>query len=253
MTPHIEGEAVGGVEPAGAPGGDDGGVAVEVQRPAAHSTASYGIAVGLVAGVGEDMVDGVGGAGDRLTGDRSGAFVELPAGGGVLRAAPVPGGSATASEAIRTALQRLAAKKPVVFSMGELAASGGYIAAIAADNLDYPVIGDFFYVARGRQVFLGLRANNPLRAGEFVPLVQKIGARIPGTIPIAQQSSLFERGLISYDEALRWASNTTAPDTTAATTAASTISISGVSGSPAGRGGLGCLVQHGRWPRETPG
>ena len=37
-----------------------------------------------------------------------------------------PGGSATASEAIRTALQRLAAAKPVVFSMGELAASGGY-------------------------------------------------------------------------------------------------------------------------------
>ncbi|MCA8976391.1 MAG: signal peptide peptidase SppA [Planctomycetes bacterium] len=37
-----------------------------------------------------------------------------------------PGGSATASEAIRQALQRLAAKKPVVFSMGELAASGGY-------------------------------------------------------------------------------------------------------------------------------
>jgi len=37
-----------------------------------------------------------------------------------------PGGSATASEAIRTALARLAAKKPVVFSMGELAASGGY-------------------------------------------------------------------------------------------------------------------------------
>jgi protease-4 len=37
-----------------------------------------------------------------------------------------PGGSATASEAIRTALVRLAAKKPVVFSMGELAASGGY-------------------------------------------------------------------------------------------------------------------------------
>ncbi|MFK7741801.1 MAG: signal peptide peptidase SppA [Planctomycetota bacterium] len=37
-----------------------------------------------------------------------------------------PGGSATASEAIRLALQRLADKKPVVFSMGELAASGGY-------------------------------------------------------------------------------------------------------------------------------
>ena len=37
-----------------------------------------------------------------------------------------PGGSATASEAIRLALERLAQKKPVVFSMGELAASGGY-------------------------------------------------------------------------------------------------------------------------------
>lgn len=37
-----------------------------------------------------------------------------------------PGGSATASEAIRRALERLAAQKPVVISMGELAASGGY-------------------------------------------------------------------------------------------------------------------------------
>jgi protease-4 len=37
-----------------------------------------------------------------------------------------PGGSATASEAIRLAIVRLAAAKPVVFSMGEMAASGGY-------------------------------------------------------------------------------------------------------------------------------
>jgi protease-4 len=37
-----------------------------------------------------------------------------------------PGGSATASEAIRQALEVLAKKKPIVFSMGELAASGGY-------------------------------------------------------------------------------------------------------------------------------
>lgn len=37
-----------------------------------------------------------------------------------------PGGSATASEAIRQALDELAKKKPVVFSMGEVAASGGY-------------------------------------------------------------------------------------------------------------------------------
>lgn len=37
-----------------------------------------------------------------------------------------PGGSATASEAIRQSLDTLAKKKPVVFSMGEVAASGGY-------------------------------------------------------------------------------------------------------------------------------
>jgi protease-4 len=45
---------------------------------------------------------------------------------GVVVRVNSPGGSATASEAIRQALQRLAAKKPVVFSMGDLAASGGY-------------------------------------------------------------------------------------------------------------------------------
>src|SRR6266566_1651106 len=37
-----------------------------------------------------------------------------------------PGGSATASEAIRAALDKLAKKKPVMISMGSMAASGGY-------------------------------------------------------------------------------------------------------------------------------
>jgi protease-4 len=37
-----------------------------------------------------------------------------------------PGGSATASEAIRQALDALAKKKTMVYSMGEMAASGGY-------------------------------------------------------------------------------------------------------------------------------
>ncbi len=45
---------------------------------------------------------------------------------GVVVRVNSPGGSATASEAIRQALARLAAAKPVVFSMGDLAASGGY-------------------------------------------------------------------------------------------------------------------------------
>lgn len=45
---------------------------------------------------------------------------------GVVLRINSPGGSATASEAIRLAIARLAKQKPVVFSMGEMAASGGY-------------------------------------------------------------------------------------------------------------------------------
>jgi protease-4 len=45
---------------------------------------------------------------------------------GVVVRVNSPGGSATASEAVRRALERLAAKKPVVFSMGNVAGSGGY-------------------------------------------------------------------------------------------------------------------------------
>lgn len=45
---------------------------------------------------------------------------------GVVVRVNSPGGSATASEAIRQALDQLAKKKPLVYSMGEMAASGGY-------------------------------------------------------------------------------------------------------------------------------
>jgi HAE1 family hydrophobic/amphiphilic exporter-1 len=61
--------------------------------------------------------------------------------------------------------------------------------------LQYPAIEDFFFVVRGRQVFIGLRAQDPLRAGEFVPLVSSIGSKVPGAIVFAQQSSLFEQGI----------------------------------------------------------
>lgn len=46
-----------------------------------------------------------------------------------------PGGSTAGSEALYAALRRVAAKKPVVAEMGEVAASGGYVAAIAADHI----------------------------------------------------------------------------------------------------------------------
>lgn len=65
----------------------------------------------------------------------------------------------------------------------------------AIADLPFPAISDFFYVARGRQVFLGLRAVDPTRAGELVPLVFGLKEKLPGTIVVASQSSLFERGL----------------------------------------------------------
>lgn len=46
-----------------------------------------------------------------------------------------PGGTVAGSEALFLGLRRLAEKKPVVAVMGELATSGGYMAAIAADRI----------------------------------------------------------------------------------------------------------------------
>jgi protease-4 len=46
-----------------------------------------------------------------------------------------PGGSATASEIILDATKRLKAKKPFVVSMGDVAGSGGYYVACAADTI----------------------------------------------------------------------------------------------------------------------
>ena len=64
-----------------------------------------------------------------------------------------------------------------------------------AQQLDYPAIHDFFYVARRREAFLGLRAADPTRAGELIPLVRSLQDKLPGTIIVANQSSLFQRGL----------------------------------------------------------
>jgi len=64
-----------------------------------------------------------------------------------------------------------------------------------ARALDAPVIGDYFYAARGRQVFMGFRARDPLRAGELIPRIRQAGAKIPGAFLLVQQSSLFEQGV----------------------------------------------------------
>jgi HAE1 family hydrophobic/amphiphilic exporter-1 len=63
-------------------------------------------------------------------------------------------------------------------------------------QLDFPAIGDFFFVARGRMVFIGLRALDPDRAGELVALLrEKALVNQPGAFVTAQQMSLFEQGL----------------------------------------------------------
>ena len=64
-----------------------------------------------------------------------------------------------------------------------------------AAALDAPVLGDLFFVARGKSVFVGLRSLDPLQASRLVPLVRRVAADLPGTIAIAKQSSLFEQGI----------------------------------------------------------
>ncbi|MCK6459461.1 MAG: efflux RND transporter permease subunit, partial [Planctomycetes bacterium] len=64
-----------------------------------------------------------------------------------------------------------------------------------ARSLPFPAIRDFFFVARSRQVFVGLRAYDELRAAELVPLLQGIISKVPGTFGRAFQTSLFERGI----------------------------------------------------------
>ncbi|CAN5707144.1 signal peptide peptidase SppA [soil metagenome] len=46
-----------------------------------------------------------------------------------------PGGTTTGSEALYNAVRQIAAEKPVVAVLGEIAASGGYIAALSADHI----------------------------------------------------------------------------------------------------------------------
>jgi len=60
---------------------------------------------------------------------------------------------------------------------------------------EIPAIQDFFYVARGRQLFMGVRSIDPMRAAGLIPLIRGVGFTQPGTFAIAKQASLFEQGL----------------------------------------------------------
>ncbi|MEM8864339.1 MAG: efflux RND transporter permease subunit [Planctomycetota bacterium] len=66
---------------------------------------------------------------------------------------------------------------------------------VSGSKIDGPAIGDFFFVVRGKSVFLGVRALDPLRSGELVPVVSAVASKLPGAFLVAKQSSLFEDGL----------------------------------------------------------
>jgi HAE1 family hydrophobic/amphiphilic exporter-1 len=56
-------------------------------------------------------------------------------------------------------------------------------------------IENFFYVAFGEQVFMGMRARNDTRVKELMPTLQAALGRLPGSIGIAVQPSIFQTGL----------------------------------------------------------
>lgn len=63
-------------------------------------------------------------------------------------------------------------------------------------ELKGPPIEDFFFVARNRQVFVGVRSAHPTRAGELVNVIRGLGDTLKdGTLLVASQASLFEQGL----------------------------------------------------------
>ena len=62
-------------------------------------------------------------------------------------------------------------------------------------HLEYPVIKDYFYVARGRSVFMGLRCYEPTKARKLIDLIRTtMEGRFPGSFVSTGQSSLFGRG-----------------------------------------------------------
>jgi HAE1 family hydrophobic/amphiphilic exporter-1 len=65
-----------------------------------------------------------------------------------------------------------------------------------AEALDGPILADaFFVLSRGRSIFVGARALDPLAAGAVVPLIRAATTGLPGTLTVVKQSSLFEQGL----------------------------------------------------------
>ncbi|MCA9027858.1 MAG: efflux RND transporter permease subunit [Planctomycetaceae bacterium] len=64
-----------------------------------------------------------------------------------------------------------------------------------AAALDAPVMQDYFFFMRRGGIFLGVRAADPSRVQDYIPVLQRMKDIIPGTQLRASSASLFERGL----------------------------------------------------------
>ncbi|MDY6953538.1 MAG: efflux RND transporter permease subunit, partial [Thermodesulfobacteriota bacterium] len=65
----------------------------------------------------------------------------------------------------------------------------------AAKELKLPPVKNFFYVAWGQQVFMGIVSKIQQRTRELLPYIYGVLGKIPGMIAIVQQPSLFESGI----------------------------------------------------------
>lgn len=65
----------------------------------------------------------------------------------------------------------------------------------AAEKLGLPPVDNFFYVAFGQQVFMGIVCAEQARTRELLPYVYGILQKIPGMIAIVQQPGLFSQGV----------------------------------------------------------
>lgn len=101
---------------------------------------------------------------------------------GVILSIESPGGTTTGAELIYDAVRRLAAKKPVVAVVGDMAASGAYIAAISADRI----------VAHGNSLVgsIGVLIQYP----NFAKLLDKIGVQVDAvkSSPLKAEPSGYE-------------------------------------------------------------
>ncbi len=70
-----------------------------------------------------------------------------------------------------------------------------YIKGETATERGLPRIKNFFYVARGKQIFMGAVAENSKEVKELFPVLQGAVSRIPGTFGVIIQPSIFNSNI----------------------------------------------------------